>query len=218
MNELGAFGVFWLLVLLSIWNEKRAGMAGIEQASGVMMLALSVVAAKMVPVFGFPSNAGNPVYAAVTVVVAVAVLKHGPDAARGLVWRTMLMLILGHAVFGFANIADVAPGNEAPSAALKSVTGPGLRLVAASFLAFALAQMVTIVVLMEGRDSWWYAIAVFLAQIVDSAVFFPAAFYKSGVEVPNAGIILSGVGIKTALCLMALPVIWGNTPREEHHP
>jgi len=172
------------------------------------------VAGKLIPIFGLPSNAGNPVYAAVTVVVAVAVAKHGADAAKRLVWRTLAMLVVGHVIFLFANVIPVAAGNEVPSAALKTVTGPGLRIVVASFLAFALSQFIAIAVFTEGRSALGYVVAAFLAQIVDSVVFFPAAFYKSSIAIPNVTAILSGIGIKTALCLTAVPVVWACLRRD----
>jgi queuosine precursor transporter len=141
---------------------------------------------------------------------------YGYSRARRVIWAGFGALIFS-AVMAYVVVALPPAPNWPNQAAYEIAFGNLWRIVAASIVAYFCGEFVNSYVLArmkvasEGRNMGGRFVAsTFAAEAVDSAIFYPLAFYNSGL-MPNElvfTLMWSQFGLKTAVEIIMLPVTY----------
>jgi len=165
-------------------------------------------------VFGIPIGAGNFFFPISYVFGDVLTEVYGYARSRRVIWAGFAALIFA-AVMSWAIVAlPPAPGwpNQA---AYSLVFGSTPRIVAASLAAFWAGDFVNSYVLAkmklstQGRFLWMRTIgSTVVGQAVDTAIFYPLAFWGSWTPELLASVMVTSVCIKVAVEAAMTPVTY----------
>ena len=154
--------------------------------------------------FGFhQSNFGNVFYAPVLFGTLMCVKKWGREFALLQIRAVILVLVVRWSVL---SLVSVSPTSMA-SAVVNHPPGGDFVLLWAATIAFVFANGVVLFVMRHARGWYVYPLALVLAQMVDSLLFFPLASSQlKGVNLMDA--MLGGVVLKSAISVCAVPLLW----------
>lgn len=131
------------------------------------------------------------------------------DLALGTIPITLLVLAIVIVTGTEIRAAPTIPGNETAAGAIDFVLTFTLRTVSGSFLGFAMSQYVLVLIYERTARLPTLAGRAFVAQIaaqaVDSAIFFPLAFYHAGTDWSQA--MLVGFVAKVIMTFLLLPML-----------
>lgn len=165
------------------------------------MVLISLFAPKLFEYHGFISNVGNVFYAAVMIMQTYIFMQYGHKAAVSTIRMTLFSLVSVLALVYAMSIVPAVAGNEVFSAAVSQVTNFSLETIFASFFAFVIGQSVLVYFL----DKTNPAVAIIVAQFVDTVIFFPIAFSYSPALL---GIMITGFIFKVLLTpILASPLL-----------
>lgn len=183
-------------------SRSRFALQGFAAVNMVMVLLLSH---KLVTFYGSSTSVGAVWYTAVLATQAHIKLYYGRRAAVD----SAIMLISTSALFvALVVTAALVPGvlgNEIAAGALTRWVDNAQYTVPAAFLGYAVAQTIILAVIGKIRSHPWASalLAMVLAQVADTFVYFPAAFRNLDVD---ALILFAAAGIK--LKLYATAFLW----------
>ena len=164
------------------------------------MVLISLFAPKLFEYYGFISNIGAIFYAAVMVMQTYIFTQYGHDAAVATIRMTLFALVSTLALVYAMSVVPVVAGNELFSIAVQQVANFSLETILASFFAFIIGQSVLVYALGKTNP----VVALVLAQLADTVVFFPIAFAYSPILIP---IIMTGYFTKILVSVpLALPL------------
>ena len=171
-----------------------------------MVLTTITGAVLLPPIFGHVSNAGTIFYVGAVAAHGVLFLRDGRDVAASAIRGAFSALVL---IVAVVVVLDHMAGNGGiVPAHTQALFDDIKRFAPASLGAFAISQLVMWMLMDRWRrKTIWirYGLAVVLAQAVDSAIFFPAAFGSD--IIPLAGLALTGFAIKAVLGLLSVPLV-----------
>lgn len=185
---------------------------------GVIVLNLIMVtcfASKLVPLFGFVTNAANVFYAAIFLATDALTEHHGKKEGHRSVFIGF-MAILGFIVLGQLTLAmNTIDMTQQVSDAMQIVFGAAPRIALASMVAYLIAQNFDVwfyhyIYDKTGSKKLWLRnnLSTVTSQAMDSIIFFTIAFY--GV-MPNSQlieVILTGYVIKLMVAALDTPFIY----------
>lgn len=161
----------------------------------VIMVMIWFFSSKLLDVGGYVSNIWNILYAGVMLLQFVILEKLGKkfaiDTVKMVYYNLGLAFLIAYFIFLFPTVL----GNEIASDHVNYIANSNLRVITWSFSAFYLWQMVFIIAhekLKHLSIFTRYTVPMILAQIVDSFVFFPVAFFWTGLpilQILSVGII-----------------------------
>ena len=162
---------------------------------GTLMVGISTCGAAEIKVLGLHSNTGNIFYGTVMYLTSMQVLMAGRERVIKSIKKVFFVLICLQLLFWILWI------NPHPVPLfLGVVVNSSANIVAASFLAFVISQACCVFLVERLKG---FAIPSILAQVVDSAIFFPIAFYGKIGSVFDFAI--DGLKIKIVVALLAWP-------------
>ena len=175
------------------------------------MILIALFAPYLVEVGGLVTNVGTVFYAGVVASMCVVIERFGPLVARDAIPKTYIRLLMIFTACAIIERLPVVEGNEAFAAAAKLVAGHQARVVAASFIAFFLSQMVLVIAYPKIRQRFGAALAVaggtVLCQAVDSPVFFGVAFSDSGFSA-MLNLVVTGFLVKIGVAVVLAPAVF----------
>lgn len=183
----------------------------------VFLFLVSTVGGKVIPIFGLDANAGNVFYAAAYLATYFLVERYGKRAGIYSVWLGAIGVTFFVILRALAVVLVGSPETATLNAALSSAYVAVPRVALASVLAYIISQSINVhlfVALKEranGANLWWRAnVANAVSQLVDSAVFFPAAFGGLLLHSRVLELILTGLAIKILYMMLAAPLLYLN--------
>ncbi len=188
--------------------------------SVINMLLITIAGARLTLLFGFVTNVGNVLYAAVLMSQAMIIERFGGRAALmpvGMIFGSLVMvLIIGQSIKHMPAVT----GNEMVAAAVNAVFALSARVVWASFVAFGIVNALFVAIygaLADKPVALRYAAVAALMQALDSVIFYGISFW--GLVPPGelATAMLTGFAIKAAFALLTVPVI-ALVARDTRHP
>ena len=185
----------------------------LRYATVINLILVGLTASKLAD-FGIGvSNVASLFYAAVFLSQFILIKEFGSKVARAtvpvaLTAVTSLLLLR----FFLANVPTVA-GNEAMSNAYLQLASNAPTIAVASFVAFYAAQQVMILATekLSYFPTWIQYLSVcFLAQIVDSLIFFPVAFTSGDLPFDIHVLQIGAVGfvVKILFVIISVPIVW----------
>lgn len=203
-----------LVTLSAIGGDYRK----LRLTSSLMMLGVPVLGAGFFEWHGLETNVGNIFYAATLFGTVAAYFEHGSKFAIG-IRNITLWIIAGYfVVIQTILLIDILPPDI--SAATSLLFGYAIRVVAASFVAYYIVQSSLVFMLEKMRNLHFLEaafIATLLAQALDTAIFFPIAFYGqlSTADIVQAAI--AGFIIKAVIAVLSLPFLAVLDYSRRHH-
>jgi uncharacterized PurR-regulated membrane protein YhhQ (DUF165 family) len=168
----------------------------------VNMLLITLFGGIVAVIRGVHVNYGDIWYVGVVAAQGLLLARSGWRAGAYSVGAT-----LGTLVFAVLAMLIVSTGHLVTP--LWDVTVSAINFSAASFAAFAIGQAVMIATWRKMSDApLWvrYGVSLTLCQLVDSAVFFPLAFWQ-GAPDDLLSLALGGCAIKAALGWLSVPLV-----------
>ena len=154
------------------------------------MILISLFAPLLMHVNGLYSNVGNIWYATAIMAQCIILERWGSRAALDTVVMVYTTLATLFAACAVLPLFPVVPGNEEWARAIHMIAARNVQITVASFSAFGLAQLVLIWVYVHTRHAFGPLVAMIMAtvgaQIIDSVVFFPLAFWPMTPLEPTA--------------------------------
>lgn len=213
-NEL----IFFITVLVDLLLVLFAFRQGKAWLIGVIVMNLIMVtcfAAKLVPLFGFVTNAANAYYAAIFLATDALTEHFGKKEGYKSVFIGFMSIagfvLLGQLTINFSTIEVT----EEISRYMGIVFGAAPRIATASMVAYLIAQ---------NFDVWFYHYiqektkgkylwlrnngSTVTSQLIDSFVFFSIAFYGTMANSDLLEIILTGYLIKLIVAALDTPFIY----------
>lgn len=139
----------------------------------INMMLITLMASKTIVLFSHLTNIANILYASVMLSQYIIYKKFGKEASVATVKITIYALVSCTSLSYTLSLFPIVAGNELSAHAISTIADFSLAVLFASFFAFVFGQTSLIVALESGLGGLW---AIFIAQMVDSAVFFPIAF------------------------------------------
>lgn len=201
--------VFIELALLTFAN-KNFGARGLQIMTIINLVLISLFGSKLLTIFGMTSNIGNIFYSMVVVSQALILYLYGKHIALQSIWVAYLGVIATVILVFFLRLFPVVPGNEAAAELVNGITKLQLPILGASFLAFWSTQRLFIYLAdkWQGKSLWVsYGISAVIAQIFNSLLFFPLAFYNILTIPQIIEVTIVGILIKSAIDFMCTPYI-----------
>jgi queuosine precursor transporter len=206
-----------IVELLALSFLARAGKEWLYLGVIVNLLLVSVLGAKTTEIFGFVTNSGNIFYAAATfALLLTAELFDGRTARRGLwfgVVGVVFFLVAAQLVIG----APGTPASREVDEAMRSLFVFVPRVTLASLVALIVSQNLSItffVWLQRLTHKRWlglrYLVAVGLAQLVDSLLFFAIAFAGTVPGPVLLQIMVTGLFVKIIFGLISTPFLYST--------
>jgi uncharacterized PurR-regulated membrane protein YhhQ (DUF165 family) len=183
-------------------SRSRFALQGFAVVNMVMALLLS---RKLGTFFGSATSVGCVWYTAVLATQVHIKLFYGRKAVVDSAFMLVSTSALFVALVVAASLVPPVDGNEAASGALTRWVDGARYTVPASFLGYAVAQTIILAVIGKVRCYPWAAalLAMVLAQVADTFVYFPAAFRNLDVDALG---LFAAAGIK--LKLYATAFLW----------
>ena len=202
MNDLILFFGIYALDIAFIVFLTRIGWRYVGLGILVNMILISVYAQELISIFGYVSNVGNIFFAAA--VFGLTLASSGGNIKRTfLLMNSVFVSMMAFVVFGLlAQQFEVVTGNEEVRILISKLFNVNFQILGASFFAFYASNIVNYTVLQKyGKIR-----ANVCTQFVDSAIFFPIAFYSvmSGKEILIAATV--GFALKSILNIVDTPV------------
>ena len=170
----------------------------------VYMSAFSPV---LLNIFGMVTNIGTVIYGSVMVAQCIIMKKYGLQTAVK-VLQTALYILFMMVLTGLAlSTLPILAGNEVFALATKDLLVFSPQSIFGSFCAFIISQNLLVFTFKKLKLNFALKsfIAILLAQVVDSLIFFSIAFYN----IPNwASIMLDGFILKVCLTVIFLPILY----------
>lgn len=173
------------------------------------MMMIGLFAPLLMTIGGITSNIGNVWYAAVICTQAIVLERFGRRAAYDIivaVYGTMAALFATCAVLP---LFPVVAGNELWVRAAHKLVEHDIAVIFASFAGFGVAQIVLIGLYGRLRPTAGpqatMIISCVAAQVIDSSVFFPVAFWGMPAA-QMASIMMGGLIFKIAMVIVLWPV------------
>jgi uncharacterized PurR-regulated membrane protein YhhQ (DUF165 family) len=202
-----AFAYLVITEYALIWYAS-SNLIWLRAVVGINMVLITLYGAKLVEVLGYTSNLGSVCYVGAMTGQTMILMAGRRDIALGGIKIILFSLICIILIGSIIGQSPIVPGNEPSALAIGAVTKVSVRIVTSSFIAFTLAMFV-LVWTFGALSKWPMPARCFgaqvLAQIVDSALFFPIAF---GNKVEVVEIALTGVVFKLVLTLIMLPILF----------
>jgi len=199
----------------AVFFAYRLGKEWLYASIVVNLLLITIVGAKLVPVFGLVTNGANVYYAGVFLAMFL-LLEHArrEDAVRAVaigVCAVAIFQLLMQTTLWMSS----APSTTEVSAMMQVLLGSSARITLASLAAFFVAAHIVIALYALWRERaigphWVLRIVslVMLAQLIDSIIFFFIAFWG---KVPTSLVFESmvvGYVLKVALGIVSVPFIY----------
>lgn len=188
----------------------------------IFLVLIAAVGGKIVTFFGYETNTGNIFYASVFLATYFLIERYG---RREGIYSIGIGLV---AVLFFSVLVRITIGLDGSGAtalldsALETALAPVPRLTLASLLAYALSQSLNVYLYLYlkretgGRYLWLRAnICNFVAQLLDSVVFFLIAFSGLLSFADVQEVIRTGLMIKVGFMAFAAFFLYLNTKEEE---
>lgn len=176
----------------------------------INLIFISLFASLIINVHGLITNIGVVFYSAVVAAQAYLLLRYEKSIALKTVEISLFALFTVVTVSSTIHFFPILPGNELMGGAIILLTSHSFQIIFASFFAFIIGQLTLIEsyarLPLENKVTRIIT-AMILAQIVDSLIFFPIAFYDT---VNLSQVIFSGIILKAILALVFTPVILLN--------
>ena len=174
----------------------------------VNMLAIMLYAPQLFDVAGWTNNVGAIFYSFVLLAMTMIVHRNGTKAAVATLSHLLYVIVAAIALSAVVLWAidagsDLTPWEYSARQIIDSSYQTAVPSLAAFFIATA-----TMIAILQRRQVWWsYVVAIIVAQVLDSVVFYPLAFsHLPLVEI--AELTWTGVVFKCAVSVVAAgPVI-----------
>nr|VFJ91262.1 MAG: hypothetical protein BECKLFY1418A_GA0070994_10155 [Candidatus Kentron sp. LFY] len=204
-----------LIDLIFVLFAFRMGKSWVVGIIVMNLIMVSCFAGKLIPIFGFVTNAANVFYAAIFLATDALTEHHGKNEGYRSVligfMCIMLFVVLGQSTLLFSTVELT----QQVSDAMQTVFGAVPRIAAASMIAYLIAQ---------NFDVWFYHflqdktkkkylwlrnnVSTATSQLIDSVVFFTIAFYGIMPNTQLLEVILTGYAIKLIVAALDTPFIY----------
>lgn len=198
------------LTLLSFAN-RNFGLKGLQIMTIVNLILISFFASKLLTVFGLTSNIGNIFYSMVVVSQGLIFFLYGEEQAKQSIWVAYMGIIATVLLAFFLRLFPTIDGNETYSTLVNSITATQIPIVAASFGSFWVTQRLFIYLAQKWRKkSLWvsYGVSSIIAQVFNSLLFFPFAFYHILTIPQIIEVTIVGIIIKSTIDFLCTPFIY----------
>jgi uncharacterized integral membrane protein (TIGR00697 family) len=214
LNELLFVAVSFIDIIFVYWSF-RLGREWLAGTIAVNLILISLLGAKVISLFGFITNIGNPFFACVFFATQLFFECYGKERAYRLLWfgvgLVSFFMLMSHLATLYAGVSQSAAISQLATALFAFTP----RIMIASLLAFSVSQYVHITLYKnlrehsEMKETLWMRsmTAVGVGQLVDSVLFFSLAFVGRipfPLLIPT---ILAGWILKSAVGAMALPFL-----------
>lgn len=196
--------VFWYLSL----NQK---ITNIQIYSVLNMVAIMFFAPLLISVFGLTTNIGAIYYSFVMFAQMYLLLYYGEETATKTINLMLNCMVVVLAIAFVTSMFPVLSGNEAYGNAIVLLTTHTSQVVFVSFFAFIIGQLTLVKTyshlhnkLKQSSHMMIAFTSMVVAQIVDSLIFFPIAFYDQNIWT----IMYDGILIKGVLALVLTPLLF----------
>jgi queuosine precursor transporter len=200
----------------------RLGKERLYTVIAVFLILIATVGGKIVSFFGHETNTGNVFYAAVFLATYFIIERFGRREGIHSIWVGFIVVLFFSVSVRLVLALSGSDATALLNTALEVALAPVPRLTIASLVAYAVSQTVNVYLYLYLKEEfserylWLRAnVANFLAQLLDSVVFFTIAFWGmlSLPEVMEA--IRMGLLIKIVFMAVASPLLYLNKEREE---
>lgn len=206
----GIVSTFFVYVAWKIGEER------LYTAIVVFLILIATTGGKLVEFLGHETNAGNIFYASVFLATYFFLERYGKAGGIRTLWLSVIIVASYAGLVQLAILYEGAASTAALNDALDVVFGDSIRVTVASIFAYIVSQFANIHLFcylkkrMQQHNVWLRAnISNVFAQIIDSAIFFPIAFF--GINVTNIwDIIITGLFIKIVYMVCAAPLLYLN--------
>jgi uncharacterized integral membrane protein (TIGR00697 family) len=220
MNEL-LLATTAMVSALFVVGGWRLGKERLYSVTIVLLILIVAVGGKIVTFFGHETNTGNIFYASVFLATYFIIERYGRREGVYSMWVGIAAVMFFSAFISLTVALIGAPDTGPISNALSVAYAPVSRLALASLCAYVLSQSLNVYLYlrlkdrMRGKYLWVRAnVANFVAQILDSAIFFTVAFWGTVSPVNIWDILLTGFVIKVVFMLLTSPLLYLNTLEE----
>lgn len=193
----------------------RLGKGWLFGAIVVNIILVSTFAGKLVPIFGFVTNAAGVFYAAIFLATDILTEHHGKKEGYKSVWigfsALVLFVVMSQFVLRLISTSETTAISEAMQVLFRGVP----RIAFASMFAYLVAQNFDVwfyhfIHQKTGQKRLWLRnnLSTFTSQFIDSIIFFSIAFF--GVVPFNIllQIIFTGYAVKLIVALLDTPFIY----------
>ena len=214
-NEIVFFATTIIDILFVYWAY-RLGRGWLTGTIIVNLILISILGAKIVTVFGFITNIGNPLYACVFLAIQLFVERYGEEKSFKIIWSGVSLVIffvlMSQLILRYEGLPQSAPINEAANSLFALVP----RIMVASLLAYAVSQYANILVYCRIKEQinkknllWLSSVgANVVGQFIDSCLFFTTAFFGILPTATLVSVILLGWMVKVLVGVLTIPFLY----------
>lgn len=174
------------------------------------MVYISTFAPVLLLIGSTVTNVGTLLYGSVMTAQCIVLAKHGQKPGERVLEASLYVLFTVFILGMFVTTLSPVAGNEKMLGAAQTLLEFSPLNTLASFLAFFISQSVLMFVFLKLKYNYTLRsiIAITIAQIVDSLIFFPIAFHS----VPEWwNIMIAGFWLKVALAVIYAPAVYLTT-------
>lgn len=189
----------------------------------VFLILISVIGGKIVQFFGHETNTGNIFYASIFLATYFLIERYGRRAGIRSIWVGTIGVAFFSILLYAAILLVGSSSTSALNAALSTALAPEPRLAYASILAYIFSQNLNVYLYVflkkkyAGRRLWLRANTCnVVSQLLDSAIFFTAAFWGALPPANIVDVLVTGFVIKVVFIMVASPLLYFNRVEEEN--
>jgi len=201
-----------------MWN---LGKERLYSAIIVFLILISAVGGRIVVFFGHNTNTGNIFYSSVFLATYFLIERYGKKEGIRSIWVGTIC-VTTFSILVWLSVVLHGIGNNLNDDAFMLVFASVPRLTFASLFAYLISQTTNVYLYiylknkMKRRYLWLRAnISNFVAQLIDSIIFFTIAFSGTTISRNIMDIIITGFVIKIGFMMIASFLIYLNRIEEE---
>lgn len=204
-----------LLDLAFVLFAFRMGKSWIVGAIVANLIMVTCFASKLIPVFGFITNAANVFYASIFLATDALTEHYGKREGYRSVQIGFMCILLFVILSQFTLLFSTVEITEQINIAMQTVFSAVPRIALASMVAYLIAQNFDVWFYhllhnkTQGRYLWFRNnFSTAISQLIDSVVFFTIAFYGVMPNSQLVEVILTGYVVKLIVATLDTPFIY----------
>jgi uncharacterized integral membrane protein (TIGR00697 family) len=204
-----------LIELLGITILARLGKIWLYGAILINLVLITILGSKTVIILGVTTNTGNVFYASIIYAIYLLLEHYDKKSAIQSIWFGTTFILFFLLMNEFTVTTTGSPATRTVDEAMRTLLQSVPRVSFASIAAFIPSQYLNIYLYeflrkrMNGARLWLRnIISLFVTEIVDSAIFFPIAFFGVLSHHTILEIMLTGFALKIFVGVLSTPFLY----------
>ncbi len=214
-NEILFFAVT-IIDILFVYLAYRLGREWLVGTVIINLVLISTLGAKVISLFGFVTNIGNPLYACVFLATQLYIERYDKKKSYRLIWSGFTLVVFFTILSQLTLLYQGLPQSALLDESARSLFAFAPRIMVASLLAYIVSSYTNVLVYSKIKERinkksllWLSSVgANSSGQFIDSCLFFTTAFFGILPTPTLLSAMILGWGVKVLVGVFTIPFLY----------